>query len=142
MNKTLKTVLVSVFGTLTICLIAVVAIIFVPSILSSIRMKPIHEISDAFMTDIKTGDYEGASTFLSQETLKKIGDPNNLSSHFKIRQTIESFERGISMTASGGMKIEVAYGVVYTNKTEGTIWLVMVKNGDTWKITSLSVEDK
>jgi hypothetical protein len=142
MNKTLKTVLISVFATLSVCCVIVAGIILVPGILSTIQMQPVYEITDTFMTDLKAGNYESAITYLSQDTLQKVGNPDNLPSYFGIQKTINTFKRGISIESTNGERVEVSYGVIYADNTEGAIWLVMVKNSDTWKITGVTVKSK
>jgi len=142
MNKTVKTVLITVLVMITICGCLAIGVIFGPGIVSGIQMKPAYKVSDAFMNDIQTGDLEDAYILVSDEIRQNAGSAEALPVYLGILKPIESFDRGISMIKNNKVEISVAYGAVFSDQTEASIWISLVKSDDGWKITNVSVKDK
>jgi len=46
------------------------------------------------------------------------------------------------MIKNNKVEISVAYGTVFSDQTEASIWISLVKSDDGWKITNVSVKDK
>jgi len=142
MNKTVKTVLITIVVMIAICGCLAIGALFGPGLIRTIQMKPAYKIADMFMNDIQSGDLENAFTLVSDDIRQNAGSAEALPVYLGILKPIESFDRGISIINNNKVEISVAYGAVFSDQTEASIWLNLVKSEDIWKISSVSVREK
>ncbi len=143
MNKTVKTVLITILVMLAICGCLALGTFFGPGIVRSIQMKPAYKLADAFMNDLQAGNLEDAFTRVSEDLRQNAGSAEALPAYLGILSPIESFDRGsMSMISSDRQDITVTYSARLADQTEVTLWVKLGKTEAGWEISQVSVHDK
>jgi len=142
MNKTVKTVLITVLVMTVLCCCVGAWVVFGPEIIRNIQMRPAHQVGDNFMESIQTGNYEDALPLISDHIRQEIHSAEDLPVYFGILKPIDVFDRGSSITSTDRTKFSAAYHVTFTDQTEATIWLEIIKYENIWKITGVKIQDK
>jgi len=94
------------------------------------------------MENIQAGNYEDALPLISDHIRQEIPSAEDLPAYFGILKPIERFDRGRSITSTDKTKLSAAYDVRFTDHTEVTIWLEIIKYADIWRITGVTVQDE
>lgn len=141
-KKTILTILFTILGTILCCCLLILAITFLPNLISDLRLRPAYQTAETFMQAIKDGNSQNAFALLAQETAEQVGEPAAIQAYFGIPDRLDSYKRGISMSSQAAQKVEVAFSVTYPNQAKGAIWLTLAKEGDEWKILNVKVTEK
>ena len=72
-KKTILTILFTILGTILCCCLLILAITFLPSLISDLRLRPAYQTAETFMQAIKDGNSQNAFALLAQETAEQVG---------------------------------------------------------------------
>jgi len=141
--KKILPILIAVIVTACICIFLAGGALFYPDVRSGVELRPVYQVSDTFMTNLKLGRYEDARIFLSDDLSAQVNKPEDILPVVGADQAIVEFQRGMTWrnTMYNFSRVEITYAVTFADGSQKLLFLVLEKPGDYWKIVDGVVKE-
>jgi hypothetical protein len=96
---------------------------------------------EKFMTLLKQGDYDGAFELCTPELQQKLGDGDGLG-ELITRGNSQPTKWTINSRNVSGDRADLSGNVTFTGDREGTLALVLFKNGEVWQVDAFQMKLK
>lgn len=136
MLKKLLPILIAALVTACICVLLAGGALMFPSVRSNLELRPVFQVSDTFMTNLKLGRYEDARIFLSDDLSAQVSKPEDILPVVGANQAIVEFQRGMTWrnTMYNFSQVEITYAVTFADGSQKLLILSLEKPGKYWKV--------
>lgn len=143
MMKKLFPILIAVFVTVCVCVLLAGGALFYPSIRSELELRPVYQVSDTFMINLKLGRYEDTRIFLSDELAAQVQQPEDVLSLLGVEKDIRDFSRGTTWrnTMYNFSRVEVAYAITYVDGSRDLLIVALEQPGQYWQVVDGYIQE-
>ena len=121
--------------------VALVVVLFIAALIFFVfsLTRPVVSAGDAFMSALKSQNYEAAFALTTAQLQSELGAPKRLSGMFAAAQPAEwSWSSRQIRNGSG----DVSGRVTYSTGTEGSVSLVLSSEGENWRVSGFRMDPR